>query len=330
MEDWDQELRPGTTSHAGPSKLTHTERKMSLENENWDADFIDDKPEQHQRSDWASDAAHQRNPSDEDHATYNTDEDDEDDDIDLGFADKEEDRTVTARSRRAALSRLNSSPPPPVPPIPFLVSERPFPRSPTASVFSVPTLNSGRDSYYHNNSTTHLRPTVSRTSMAGFANLPPSPPIHKERERRRLRKKSRPPEAVYELVVRNPLPPPSLNSSSDVLERPDQSARTRSPTPQTPPSTPPLFDPLSTSANSSNRNSVNASLGVPSPPNKTPLLGRIGSVKKWGVRKKRASSTPSEVVLQEVGQDQGEFSLRLCDVVHFFEVLLVLTLDLLP
>ena len=37
--------------------------------------------------------------------------------------------------------------------------------------------------------------------MSGFALLPPSPTIHKERERRRLQKKSRPcPEGTIELV----------------------------------------------------------------------------------------------------------------------------------
>lgn len=84
------------------------------------------------------------------------------------------------------------------PPFPNASSPTPFPRSPTSSVFSVPTLAETR-SY---TSTTHLRPTESRASSGGgtLANLPPSPPIHKDRERRRLRKKSRPsPGSTYEM-----------------------------------------------------------------------------------------------------------------------------------
>jgi hypothetical protein len=59
----------------------------------------------------------------------------------------EEDRTVTARSRRAALSRFasaNPSPPLPMPLFPTYnqhPSPEPFPRSPTATVFSVPNTN---------------------------------------------------------------------------------------------------------------------------------------------------------------------------------------------
>jgi len=222
-------------------------------------------------------------------------EDDDDDELDFNAPDKDEDHTVTARSRRAALSRLSSntapnpSPPPPVPPIPFNLlnsTEQPFPRSPTASVFSVPT--SGRDSvaysYYHNNSTTHLRPTMSRTSMTALANLPPSPPIHKERERRRLRKKSRPSEPAYEMSVRHP-----MLSSRESLPEEDEFM---------PSVTPPPTSPDVANTPSSNRNSTNFSSGVaPSTPaGKTPLLSRIGSVKKWSTRKKRSSSTPSEVV----------------------------------
>ncbi|KAJ7728869.1 hypothetical protein B0H16DRAFT_232436 [Mycena metata] len=87
---------------------------------------------------------------------------------------------------------------------------QPFPRSPTASVFSAP--GGGGDTasiaYTHTSagSTTALtgapggfnvrgggsggRPR--NVLVRGLAGLPPSPPIHKERERRRLRKKSRP------------------------------------------------------------------------------------------------------------------------------------------
>ncbi|KAF8181179.1 hypothetical protein K438DRAFT_2021191 [Mycena galopus ATCC 62051] len=141
------------------------------------------------------------------------------DDDELGFGADEEDRTVTARSRRTLASAtysLNSSPPPPVPPLPggitpassigrgaglgmgISIPERdrggalqPFPRSPTASVFSAP--DSASIAYTHTSagSTTALnRPRGHGQAAKGLAGLPPSPPIH--RERRRLRKKSRP------------------------------------------------------------------------------------------------------------------------------------------
>ncbi|KAE9408086.1 hypothetical protein BT96DRAFT_21501 [Gymnopus androsaceus JB14] len=236
------------------------------------------------------------------------DDDDEDDDMDFNNLDKEEDRTVTARSRRA-ISRVNETPPPPVPPIPFSFltttnsREQPFPRSPTASVFSVPT--SGRDSVaYSYTSTSHLRPTISRSSITGFANLPPSPPIHKERERRRLRKKSRPQDpATMEMHTRAAYNYPgafTMNSSQESIRESDGELEPRPVTPRRSPSPAATPDPAVTmSPPRNNRNSVSSSSGLPSPPSRTPLLSRIGSVKKWGVRKKRASSTPSETILQE-------------------------------
>ncbi|KAF9029104.1 hypothetical protein BDZ89DRAFT_1065627 [Hymenopellis radicata] len=162
----------------------------------------------------------------------------DDDDNDFGvWGDDDEDKTLTARSRPTRAP----TPPPPVPPIPAAL------QSPVPSVFS-----SGS-----NNSTTHLRPTISRTSAGrasvGFANLPPSPPIHQER--RRLKKKSRPPhEGVYEMQ--------EYPMSDEDL----------------PATTTPMG----------------------SPPTGSPLLQRIGSVKsRFSAKKKRASSTPSDVVLQE-------------------------------
>jgi hypothetical protein len=91
-------------------------------------------------------------------STYSSSSEDEegahDPDYRLGEKD-EEDQTVTARSRRAALSKLTSTPPPPVPSLPlslpFLLppptstaspndtaDPQPFPCSPTSSVFSIP------------------------------------------------------------------------------------------------------------------------------------------------------------------------------------------------
>ncbi|KAG0698774.1 hypothetical protein DFH29DRAFT_82018 [Suillus ampliporus] len=197
--------------------------------------------------------------------------DSSDDDAELGFTDKEEDRTVTARSRSQLM--LRQSPPPPVPALPqsLLTPIEPFPRSPTVSVFSIPTT-SGRNSVGYT-STSHLalRPSVSGGSLAM---LPPSPPIH--RERRRLRKKSRPPHIennVFELIEEQHDSPPLLPPSTP--ERPSTS-----PLPQ----------------------SDTGSTG----PQKTPLLSRIGSVKKWGARKKRASTGPAEVMMYELGHEDHE------------------------
>ncbi|THV04961.1 hypothetical protein K435DRAFT_835195 [Dendrothele bispora CBS 962.96] len=329
-EDWDkeddQDSNANLSTWVEPGPSTPSRRLPASDVENWDDDFEDklESPDQKgsrkrvpkQRSasgsrleNWDEDfdlspvSTPAKQPIMKDDAY----EDDDDNELDFNAADGDEDHTVTARSRRAALSRLsnntpaNASPPPPVPPIPFNLlstAEQPFPRSPTASVFSVPT--SGRDSvaysYYHNNSTTHLRPTMSRTSMTGLANLPPSPPIHKERERRRLRKKSRPSEPAYEMTVRNP---PML-SSRESLGLPEEDEPMTS-------STPPPTSPDVSNTPSSNRNSTNFSSGLPpsTPGGKTPLLSRIGSVKKWSSRKKRSSSTPSEVILQQTEYEQG-------------------------
>ncbi|KAL4246133.1 hypothetical protein ABKN59_008972 [Abortiporus biennis] len=207
-------------------------------------------------------------------------------DEEFGFAEREDDRTVTSRSRRPGTSSshgLGDTPPPPVPPIPssFLGSNGepgPFPRSPTASVFSVPhsSTTGGRDSVaYSYGSTAHLalRPT---TSGSSFSALPPSPPIH--RERRRLRKKSRPPRVddnIYELVE------PSAPSRRPV-------------TPERPRSPPPVDISHSDNQDSSDPPPT-------SPPTRNSLVSRIGSVgKKWGAaRKKRLSTGPTEVTLQE-------------------------------
>ena len=101
-----------------------------------------------------------------------------------------------------------------------------------------------------------------------------SPPVHREREHRRLRKKSRPPcvdDNIYELDDRT-------------------ESRTRPLTPpreQTPPSSfPPTTEAPVVEASTSTRAS---------------LVSRIGSVgKKFGAaRRKRVSTEPSEVALQE-------------------------------
>ena len=100
-------------------------------------------------------------------------------DLDAKFGYRgEEDRTVTARSPRAALSRFALANPSPPSPMPFFPSNNqgPSPRSPTASVFSVPytihTFSSLTPFVYDS----HPRP------MAGLALLPLSPPIQRTRE----------------------------------------------------------------------------------------------------------------------------------------------------
>ncbi|TFY75545.1 hypothetical protein EWM64_g8467 [Hericium alpestre] len=239
-ENWDDDFEDKVDSPASPSRrqarrgeYTRQQQAASLpqveqEPENWDDDFELDKANSPPRGEsWSSD--------------------EEDDGPALG---DEEDRTVTARSRRTAVPQ--PSPPPPVPPLPTS-----FPGSPSLSVFSIP---SGRDSVAYS-SAAHL--PLRAGSNSALAMLPPSPPIHKER--RRLRKKSRPPEDnVFELLDRSrderpPPPAPPPQDSPPQPASPDQSMST-----------------------------------------KTPLLSRIGSVKKWGARKKRASTGPAEVLLNEL------------------------------
>ncbi|KAG8215721.1 hypothetical protein J3R82DRAFT_7613 [Butyriboletus roseoflavus] len=214
-------------------------------------------------------------------------------DADLGFSeDKEEDKTVTARSRTAPMLRVGSSnshshaslhySPPPVPALPHALSPspiEPFPRSPTVSVFSIPTT-SGRNSIGHFNSTSHLIPSGAASSLGM---VPPSPPT--QRERRRLRKKSRPPHMdnnVFELIEEQ------RDSSSPPLP-PSTPERERA---SSPPMVPMM---LSSSVEATPRSGGS----------KTPLLSRIGSVKKWGVRRKRASTGPAEVTMQEAGTSSG-------------------------
>lgn len=216
--------------------------------ENWDDDYEDSPRGGKIEEDRSSSPKRTR------HDAYPEDSSDEEE---FGFAmGKDEDRTVTARSRRRPTAKL-PSPPPPVPALPQSLmgtTIEPFPRSPTASVFSVPTSTVGRNSIGTYMSTSHI---PLRNSGGQLSMLPPSPPIH--RERRRLRKKSRPPHVydnVFELSETDPT-------------RPTSPARTPSPSPVT-----------------------NESLPS-SPASKGALLSRIGSVKKWGVRKKRASTGPA-------------------------------------
>ena len=246
-ENWDDDFE-----FQVEKRKMSTATAKSEATENWDDDFEDSRQspkkiiQRHREESW----------DDED------DEDDDDENSEFGFA--EEDRTVTAKSRRAALARLSAP--------------GHLPHSPTSSVFSVPTTI---QTY---SSTAHLRPT------SAFALISPSPPIHKERERRRLRKKSRPkPQAVFELAE---IPSQERPSFSDVdIPRPasDLDSRATSRSDLSIHDRPPLV------ASAVAETSIGPSDGpvsIPHTPTKgTALLSRIGSVKKWGVRRKRGDST---------------------------------------
>ncbi|KAH9927892.1 hypothetical protein B0H21DRAFT_894832 [Amylocystis lapponica] len=245
-ENWDDDFRDGTDS---PVRY----RSNAREHENWDDDF--EERQSHKRKSprrdlpWGS-------SSDED---------------ELGFADREDDRTVTSRSRGIPIGLASDIPP--VPPLPSS-----FPRSPSTSVFSMPSSYGGRESSAAYSSTAHLalRPSISGTSSA-LALLPPSPPIH--RERRRLRKKSRP-------------PPNTVDNIYELDDRAEAAARQRSMSPELPINAPPL---------ASSEDTHSEPVPAMSPASKTPLLSRIGSVgKKWGAaRRKRTSTSPADVSLQE-------------------------------
>lgn len=272
-------------AESGPS----TPKRANVNAENWDDDFQDNSP----RLSHSSPRLRRRRPAVAEHENWDDDFEDkqaspgsrgarwdssDEEEGEFGLAEREEDRTVTSRSRRGALPSVlpNESPPPPVPPIPssFLdprLDPHPFPRSPTASVFSVPISGHESVAGHSYSSTAHLalRPTLSSSS---FGHHPPSPPTHHARERRRLRKKSRPPRLdanIYELEDRTEA-------------RPVTPERPRSPPVQRTPHEP-ITD------------------ATPSSTGKNSLVSRIGSVgRKWGAaRKKRASTGPPEVVLSE-------------------------------
>ena len=230
------------------SSNSNTDRSEATEN--WDYDFEDSRQspkriiQRHREGSW-------------------DDNDDDEENSEFGlFA--EGDRTVTVKSRRAALDRLSAP--------------SHLPHSPTSSVFSVPTT------IHTYSSTALLRPP------SAFA-LIPSPPIHKERERRRLRKKSRPnPQAVIELVE---IPLQERASSDANLPRPASELDSR----RTSRSDPSIHErpPLVASAVAETLiGPSNGLVSIPHTPTKgAALLSRIGSVKKWGVRRRGDSTTPT-------------------------------------
>jgi hypothetical protein len=264
LQEW---AEPGPSTPPKPT-VTPTE--------NWDDDFEDktDSPARHPYSrprhrspkfpdipepeNWDDDLENNRFVSPKKYQSW--DSSDEEDPTD--FVDQEEDKTVTARSRKVA---LNSSPPPPLPALPLqsLPVGGAFPRSPTTSIFSLP---SPRNSATYS-SVAHL--PLRSGSASALAVLPPNSPP--QRPRRRLRKKSRPPDNnVFELLDRRqhsaPLPSPPQSSSPN-LEAIDL--------------------PASDSSN----------------PSRTSILSRIGSVTRWGVRKRHTSRSTADPVESIDGRD---------------------------
>jgi serine/arginine repetitive matrix protein 2 len=298
MEDWDLPETPETNHHPTSTTAEHTE--------NWDDDFEVETRNNSPRKPKLSTPRRRdvREESWDDELELEAKRGDLD--AEFGRRD-EEDRTVTARSRRAALSRFAPPNPSPPPPMPFFPSNNqhpspePFPRSPTASVFSVP------NTIYTYSSSTPLVYGSYPRPMSSLALLPPSPPIHKERERRRLRKKSRPlREGTIELV--------DMAGRYSFSDGEGSARNARSATPSDVSSvderhkyhpvlepTPPLPTQPSISAMPSapGMTASGSAMTMPATPTKggATLMSRIGSVKKWGVRRRRGtSSTPSEVI----------------------------------
>jgi hypothetical protein len=133
MEDWDLPETPDANHHPTSITAEHTENWDDFEVETWNNSPLKPRLSMPRRRDV-------REESWDDELEMEAKRDD----LDAEFGRRnEEDRAVTAQSRHAALSRFalpNPSPPPPIPFFPWNnqhPSPKPFPRSPTASMFSV-------------------------------------------------------------------------------------------------------------------------------------------------------------------------------------------------
>ncbi|KAH8813375.1 hypothetical protein DL96DRAFT_1625923 [Flagelloscypha sp. PMI_526] len=261
-ENWDSAF---TESSPSPTKRRRTLLQED-EHENWDDSFEYSPPTSPSAQGRVAVAKQQQQM-----AEFGLDDEDDSDD--------DEDKTVTTKRRNHF--NHHDLPPPPLP-IPTNL-----PPSPRASLFTPSVLSHGSSGH---DSTTHLFHTSSPRKL--LAPIPP--PQQKERERRRLRKKSRP-TTVFEMK--------SMPESSDNLPSTEDEPP-MSPThpdgPMHPPITPePPSQPPS----------------VPQTPSKSPptggLLSRgLGSVKRKLGRaaKKRISSTPSESALAEAEDIDPELS----------------------
>ncbi|KAI5119246.1 hypothetical protein M0805_008797 [Coniferiporia weirii] len=302
-ENWDDDFLDKTDSPArSTARRSQLQPRPSeeVDQENWDEDF-----EMGVSVPGSAGPTSKRARVD---AAWDSSDDEGDDDLDheLGFDRDEEDKTVTARSRRRPLGALDNDVPP-LPPLPGYLPtipsgdvpgpyQSPFPRSPSHSVFSIPgtTASAGRDSASGTyGSDAHLMLSLRRTHSAESSSpvhqnlssrFPPASPNSAPRERRRLRKKSR---------------PPHLDAS--ILELDDKAAPEplfRPVTPDNRPQTPP---PASSSTVVS-PTTPSSALSPPTPSSKSPLLTRINSMKRWGAgaRRKRASTGPAEAAVASV------------------------------
>ncbi|EJC99412.1 uncharacterized protein FOMMEDRAFT_142737 [Fomitiporia mediterranea MF3/22] len=320
-ENWDDDFLDSTDSPARPaasnlaaSQSRFTQRSKAreeLEDENWDEDFVMGIGTSSPRAGPSTRSKRSRRERERDEVWDSSDDEMAEFDREMGFdRNDEEDKTVTSRSRRKPLGSLVDNPPPlpPLPPLPtflptipsgdasgsYASPPSPFPRSsPSHSVFSIPaTTTSGghrdRDSTY--GSTAHLALSLRRTHSAEsspssprkFVDVSRFPSSEAPRERRRLRKKSR---------------PPHLDAS--ILELDDkvtgEPAFLRSSTPDPRPSTPPPTDSgLILSPTTPSTSGQVASPAVPLSPisaSKSPLLARIGSLRRWGRKRTSASAS---------------------------------------
>jgi len=188
LEDWDAEEHPTADDPLPSSATSETSLHQHVEHQtdNWD-DFEDSRNSPEKVTNASPNGRKEENWDDD----MALGEETEDESAELGFAEKEEDRTVNAKSRRAALKDSNDSLPRHLPRFhlhcQFVLWIFPnttrsishFSTSLPSSVFSIPNTNQTHDYYY--SSTTHLCLT------SAFAFLSPSPPILKEKERQASR-----------------------------------------------------------------------------------------------------------------------------------------------
>ncbi|KAJ3806780.1 hypothetical protein F5876DRAFT_80344 [Lentinula aff. lateritia] len=251
------------------STIVTTTRKTTT-TENWDHEFqFGDSPARSMRN---------RHPQHSVHQHSFNEKGDSDDDDEAGFnfhgSDKDEDdKSVTARSRRAALSRLvsnsSSSSPPPVPPLPF-------------SLLPIPPQHSASSDHDHEHVFSHspvfsVPPRLIRVEQTEIETPSQLPRIiHTVRTTpRHICVRLSPvllPEAEGRRVGRK-----SVESGLPSL--PDLPSLPSSPPPH-----------------------QSHSQAQATPAREAPLLARVGGVRrKWAVRRKRASSAPSEVEVEGTG-----------------------------